>query len=134
MQQSRIVVVSLLSMWMAAAEAAPQDMWEIYTSRDGNGHERAYRVPDSKLRATKPWAPESEPPPLSIASAVAVALKSLSPRDTAGVQVVQIDLMSAGGPEFRWFYRIELIDSPRTSSIVEPAAGRRERGAAKHQP
>ena len=148
MPQSRIVVFSLLFLWMAAAEATPQDMREIYTSTDGAGHERVYRVPEGKLLATKMWSPESEPPPLSISSAVAVALKSLSPRDTADVRVVQIDLISTGDTqEWRWFYRIELFDSPRTrraevlellvlmdGSIVEPSPGRRGRGAAKQQP
>ena len=114
MRQSRIVVVSLIVLAVAVVEAAAQDMREIYRSRDGAGQERVYRVAASTLAATKKWSPEIEPPPLSIASAIAAALKSLSPRDTDSTRAVQIDMISTAGPDFRWFYRIELFDNSPT--------------------
>lgn len=146
MRLSRIVVFSLLFPCLVAAEAAPQIMREMYSSRDSVGRERVYRVPESQLLATKKWLPESEPPPLSITAAVAAAVKSVNAKGAAGVRVIQIDLIPTGGQnDWRWFYRIELVGNSVSKryevlevlvlmdgSIIE--AGWREKGEAKRRP
>jgi hypothetical protein len=122
MQCSRVfVILSLLYSWGAGGGMAEaQEMRDLYTTRDEAGRERVYRVPESKLLATKKWSPESEAPPLSVRAAVTVALKRLGPKHPSGLRVVKIELIASGGQEWRWFYRIEFFDSARARGARPP--------------
>jgi hypothetical protein len=142
MQASRVfaAMIFVLSSVLTASGAEPQEMREIYRTSDNSGRERVYRVAESKLLETKKWSPESEPPPLSVPAAVAVALKRLNSKKPTGLRVIGIELNASGGQEWRWFYRVELYDVSKANgpqppetlevvvlmdgSVVEPATPR----------
>ena len=87
--------VAALLHWRSRPE--PQDVRQLYTSRDAAGRERVYRVPESRLLATRRFTPESESPPLSIPAAVAAAVNRLSAGHPGGVRVIQVDMIASSG-------------------------------------
>lgn len=127
MQASRVFVSLMFVAFsvIGVRPAEPQEMKELYMTTDDTGHERVYRVAERKLMATKKWSPESEPPPLSVQAAVAVALKRLSPKKTNGLRVIGIELVPSGDHadhELRWFYRVQLYDEAKANGARPPAS------------
>jgi hypothetical protein len=123
------------------ATAPPQEMREIYQTTDSAGRVSVYRVQESKLLATRKWSPEAEEPPLSVSSAVKLAMKRLRAKRTGPFQVIVVELSASGGREWRWFYRVNVYDlatakgpqGPETvdvvvlmdGSVVEPSLSTR---------
>ena len=81
------------------------------TRDDAGSHE--YRVSRRTLTATRPWLPESQPPPLSIDAALATAKKRANLPRSQDFMLTAITLHphpldTDGG--VRWYYNIEYYD------------------------
>jgi hypothetical protein len=106
------------------AQAAGQDR-ELYSSVGSSGQRKSFRVSETRLLSTKPWSPDVEPPPLSVAKAVAAARKYAKPTRPKDLTVVKVEMSASGGKEWRWFYLIEFFDvstaradTPKTVEVL----------------
>ncbi len=100
------------------------DVVVIFSARDVQSGERLeYRASVKRLQMTKPWSPEREPPPLTIAAAVQTAKKASKPRKPEDLDVLRIELgvVDAAG-QYRWYYVVRLYDTTEAHADRPPAA------------
>ena len=121
---SKILAGSIVGLFVAVGTARGFQQGPpivLYSSQDSAGVVTEYRVTESKLAAVKPWFPERERPPLSIAAAVATAKKRLRPQQAAGLVVIGIKISSvSSGGALRWYYRVECYDSAQVYGDLPP--------------
>ena len=111
MLSTAVVAMSLVA--QAATSAAHTQLAEeqvtLLKTRTSPGQELVYAVPESRLCTTVRWDPETQVPPLSIASAVSAA-KEAGPAGAEYV-ITRIGLnASVCDTELRWYYTIGLYD------------------------
>ncbi|HXD19994.1 MAG TPA: hypothetical protein VN654_23430 [Vicinamibacterales bacterium] len=125
----KIACAGLLSVAVDNASAQQQTNEErvLLTTEDSAGRTVELRVTEKQLAATRPWVPERQPPPLSIAAAVTAAKKRVKPERPADLYVVGIQLQAtsigtASNPatDFRWYYIINMFDLADSRNAVPP--------------
>ena len=122
--QARVAYTVLSSAGLAVEQrpgSTAEEQTVLYTSRRPSGATLEYRVPEKRLLLTKMWTPEREPPPLTIAAAVAVAKKRSKPTHPDDLQVISINMgCAAAGEAYRWDHTVGLYDRSQAYGDTPP--------------
>ena len=101
-------IAAVVTQIISAPNVALSETIDLFYTTEMDGTRYVYQVEAETIEATPAWSPESEPPPLSIARAIAIAKANLTdiPDDT---ELVLGDLWVKsirGRSKTRWYYAV----------------------------